>query len=442
MSNDETVSKAWHKTDLLDFCQKHRIKGCNSTNTKTEIMTLISQTIKNPEEHFKSKNCADRKGLTGWGRDELLGMCNSLSIGCSKNVTKSVMCQKIAMFFDKQTLAAEIQTPFGGNDLTVKELRDECKKKNVKGYSKLTKKDLIAKCWDKRIKTLSNEKKRIISLGDNIAHLEESLEENAGDLASSMVGMLWMLRKYRDKVCVAVKPSSLRSPTFGQDFCDFCLCWYANRQNLKWTYVTDEEPFWEMIEDWCNTQFVIVPVYLIAKFEGNEYRHYNYMIIDKTLKQIERFEPYGVYDNSTVDKVFKGTELDKIISQSAKKHGYEFLSAADFCPRVGIQTREEIQREFKQAGDPVGFCSFWSLWYADRRLRHPKVPPKELAERLTIDMAKTANIKKFIRNFAHFIENEKRRIVQRARQYANQMPPSRAVTEALLWEMLYGKTKI
>lgn len=441
MSND-TNFKLWKKKELLDFCLKHNIRGCSLHNTKLELHALIIKKI--AEQKYATKNCFDRKGKTGWGRDELLSMSRDIGLNISKNSSKAVICSHISRFFEKQKFA-EIQNlqPAGASDktnITVKELRELCKKKKIKGYTKMTKKELITACWIDRKKTISAVEKYKISLGEPISELNESLQNNANDMASALAGMLWILRKYRNKVCVAIKPSSLRSPKFGNDFCDFCLCWYANLQTLKWTFVKNENAFWNIITDWCDTQYVIVPVYIIAQENGEQYRHYNFIIIDRLQKQMERFEPYGIYDNSIVATLFKETELDDLLNKSCNKYGFNFLSAASYCPRIGIQTREEIQEQFAMSGDPVGFCSFWSLWYADRRLRYPDISPKTLVENLTTKVEKKDNIKKFIRTFAHFIDIEKRRIIQRAKDYkaTNQWSDSRAVTEAILWEIMYS----
>lgn len=394
---------------------------------------------------FRAKNCAERKGIHGWGRDELLAMCRNLGIAVDSKANKGWLCARLTRYFEKNEKNEKQKAhPAGAGALsaekkiTVKELRELCKSKSVKGYSRMTKAQLIRACWGDRKKSLDEKHK--VSLGDNLAELEGSLQDNATDLASSLAGMLWLLRKYRNKVCVALKPSSLRYPEFGEDFCDFCVCWYASSKTIKWTFVKHEEAFWEVIQDWCETQFVIVPVYLVATKNDNEYRHYNYMIVDRSKKQIERFEPYGIYDNSLVDRVFQETALDKLLEKSAKTHGYSYLAASAFCPRLGVQAKEELQKQFAVAGDPVGFCSFWSLWYADRRLRHPAMEPKMLVEKLTEEMETKQNIKKFIRTFAHFIDTEKRRIVQRAKEYetTNHWTPARAVTEALLWEIMYS----
>jgi hypothetical protein len=322
----------------------------------------------------------------------------------------------------------------GKEPATVKELKELCREKQVKGYSKWDKKKLLSECWNIRKKKITDEQKAL-SLGEK-EHTTK-LHQDVADLSSALAGMLWLLKNYRDKVCMPIKPTNLRSPAFGRYFCDFSLCWYSGVKKIQWTFAIKEESFWDTIKEWCETRFVVVPVYLI----GGSARHFNYLIIDKTQKTVERFEPYG---HVADDKTFKESEFDSKFESSATHAGYTYIKASQFCPKLGVQTREELQGAYKQVGDPIGFCAFWSLWYVDRRLKYPNLAPSELMKKLTKQLGNITNLKQFIRNFAQFIDNEKRRIVQKTRDYinANEWSTSRAVTEALLWEVMYGRPQI
>jgi len=320
-----------------------------------------------------------------------------------------------------------------GKEPTVKELKELCRKKQVQGYSKWDKKKLLSECWTKRKDEIAKE----VSLGEK-ANVAQQLHEEVADLSSALAGMLWLLKKYRDKACMPIKPTNLRSPAFGRSFCDFSLCWYAGVRKIQWTFAIKEDSFWNTIQEWCETRFVVVPVYLMG---SSNTKHFNYLIIDKTQKTVERFEPYG---HVADEKTFKEADFDDQFQKSASKAGYEYIQASHFCPRLGVQTREELQAAYKQVGDPVGFCAFWSLWYVDRRLKYPNLPPSQLMKKLTKQLSNVKNLKEFIRNFAHFIDNEKRRIVQKSKDYkiANDWSKSRAVTEALLWEIMYGRPQM
>lgn len=432
------TARASTKKELLVFCVDHKIPDCSSSDTKEELRKRVSKYFSEQAKLFKRKSCEGRKSDTSWGRDELLEICDRIELDCPKSASKEDLCSAIAAFFRSD----RDLPPAGGvkgEKLTVKELRELCKKNNVKGFSGYKKDELIKKCWAERKQSIEQEKK--LSVGEK-EPLQGTLAENAAEIASSLSGMLWLIRKYRDRACIPIRPASLRSTEFGLDFCDFSLCWHVDMDYLAWTFVMHEEYFWSVVNEWCDTRFVVVPVYLHATKGGKTYRHYNYTVIDRERKTMERFEPYGTDLVYEVEKVFKEARLDSKLADSAKKHGYEYIPPTSFCPRIGLQRREELEQHAKRPNDPLGFCSYWSLWYADRRLRYPNLSPKELLTKLSESLeGENRSLKNFIRDFAGFIENEKRRIATRARQYqtTKHWTMARALTESLLWEVLNAR---
>ena len=38
----------------------------------------------------------------------------------------------------------------------------------------------------------------------------------------------------------------------------------------------------------------------------------------------------------------------------------------------------ELALQDERPGDPVGFCSAWSMWYLEMRLKNPKLEPSSL----------------------------------------------------------------
>lgn len=438
------------KKDLLLFCVDHDIAGCSSSDTKEALRARVSKYFDKQSKLFASKQCKGRKSETSWGKDELVALCDSLGLKCAKSASKSVLCAELSAFFsDKEDGVAGGVPP---EKLTVRELRDLCRQKKVSNYSGLRKAELVKHCWLDRKKSIEEERvSRALSLGEKDV-LKGSLKEKVAGVTSGLAGLLWLLRKYRDKACVASKPSNLRDLTFGSAFCNFSVCWLPQEDYIQYTTVQDADAFWDIVLNWCETRFVIVPVYIRAENKGTMYRHYNFMVIDREKRTAERFEPYGGEDGGVVDKIFKGSTLDKRLSASAAKVGYKYIASSSFCPRVGFQVLEEAEKGEKRAGDPEGFCMYWSVWYADRRLRYPNLSPKELVDKLLKTLTSgprsgprsagpNRSLKNFIRDFANFISTEERRIAQRARRYENtkNWSESRALTESILWEVLNSR---
>jgi hypothetical protein len=100
---------------------------------------------------------------------------------------------------------------------------------------------------------------------------------------------------------------------------------------------------------------------------------------------------------------------------------------------------ERLQLEKPRAGDLKGFCTFWSVWYADRRLRHPDVEPKELLVQLLNELDKSkVKLRNFIRNYAQFHDDERNRLLRlaRSKQRTSGWSDERVITEVLLQELM------
>lgn len=393
----------WSKVDLWKLCKKHSVEGCSSSMKKDEMCDVLAkffkappaaqpavapaQKAKTPSRRFETKNCKGRKSATSWGKDELLDFCKDVGLECNQRDTKTAICRSLVDFFKQ-------------------------------------------------------EKKRSLSLGEVPITSGKDLSEQVDHVMVFVSGLIWLIRKHRDQVCIPIRLASLRSPRFGASFCHYSICWYAKKEEMVWGFSKQEDLFWETVESWCegtNKRFAVMPLYVIGT---DDKRHMNFLVFDMKQRTVERFEPNGsITAEDAIGKINKEAKLEKELIESAKDHNYTYIPTVEFCPRVGPQALQDAQSAFTEIGDPEGFCSFWSLWYADRRLRYPNKSSKELLKGLMDVLATSGNLTRFINNFAKFLDSEKERITKKAREYQTKekdWSASRAVSEALLWELLQG----
>lgn len=117
--------------------------------------------------------------------------------------------------------------------------------------------------------------------------------------------------------------------------------------------------------------------------------HQNLLLIDKTKKLIERFEPHGIKWSTPYIK------MDKYIDLTFQKILPGFLYNQDlFCPRTGFQRNESL-------------CATWSLWYADLRLSNPEIDPQHLQKMAKRDIKENwEGLETFIKKYSTFAKTK------------------------------------
>lgn len=140
------------------------------------------------------------------------------------------------------------------------------------------------------------------------------------------------------------------------------------------------------------------------------FAHSNVILIDKELRQVERFEPHG--SRSIMDS----DNLDRLLEKSFNKIGYKYFSPNSFCPINSVQsmhglTRNPLYRD-------TGYCTVWSLWYIDTRLLNPSKTRDETMN-MIIEMFKDKG-EKFLHETVHFYwTNLMRYIELRMKKYGS-----------------------
>jgi len=124
--------------------------------------------------------------------------------------------------------------------------------------------------------------------------------------------------------------------------------------------------------------------------------HANLLLYDFKNMTIERFEPYGIIDNDY--------EMDDILEEELTWNtGLTYLRPDKITPNVSFQSiADENNMSNLKRGDFGGFCLAWTLWYAESRLKNPKVEPLILVKKL-IKRINNLNIKfvEYIRNYSN-----------------------------------------
>ncbi|AYV78955.1 MAG: ankyrin repeat protein, partial [Edafosvirus sp.] len=146
-----------------------------------------------------------------------------------------------------------------------------------------------------------------------------------------------------------------------------------------------------------NKKFIIIPLGI----EMRQGSHANYLIYDKTLNEIERFEPHG--SNAPFGLNYNANLLDDILETKFQNidTNIKYIKPKDYLPKIGLQLLDINESKKKQIGDPGGFCALWSIWYVDMRLTYSNIPRNKLIANM-IKTIKYNNIsfKNLIRNYS------------------------------------------
>ena len=221
-----------------------------------------------------------------------------------------------------------------------------------------------------------------------------------GTPLNEIFALLYLLKKHKnDCAPISSNISDLSFSEYGLDY-------IKNTNKLKY-YEQYIEDFNNCLEN-KNIKFIISPLRIFDSETGG---HANYLIFNKHTFEIERFEPYGSYmNNNNLDQKLKNFYSD--INTKIK-----YFSPMEYCPNIGIQELQELELELEKTqesiGDPLGFCSAWSIWYADLRLSNPKINRKDLINKSINFNKQKNNLTSFIRNYSQFIIDQRDQLLRK-----------------------------
>lgn len=186
----------------------------------------------------------------------------------------------------------------------------------------------------------------------------------------------------------------------------------SKKNRLYFSSDTHKKKFTDNIRtqyDKCkkNNKLLCIPFVLYLPQGG----HMNMIIINPFRDELERFEPHG---SDTLVDGFTSTLLNEDLRSFTHTidSKLRFVPSHKVCP-VGFKGYQlyESQAPLEssisndiQIRDPRGFCCAWSYFYADLRLKYPRLPGAEIIQRSTKIIGKDPRqFRLFIRGQIQFL---------------------------------------
>ena len=179
---------------------------------------------------------------------------------------------------------------------------------------------------------------------------------------------------------------------------------------IRWIYQRIFLPpsFENIITNIINNKkykYIIIPIGIILS-NGN---HSNGLFYDIEARIMERFEPHGSgypsqfnYNPDLLDEILY-KKISNIISNIYKDNKkIKYYQPRNYLPKIGFQTFENTEITInKNIGDPNGFCTLWTIWYFDYRLKYINKKPQYIVKNL-IKQIKLNNysFRTIIRNYS------------------------------------------
>ncbi len=193
---------------------------------------------------------------------------------------------------------------------------------------------------------------------------------------------------------------------------------------IRWIYQKIFLPpnFDKILENIINSKhykYIIVPIGIILS-NGN---HSNSLFYDIENNILERFEPHGShyptqfnYNPDLLDEILN-KKISNILSDIyQKKIIIKYYRPKFYLPKIGFQTLENNEINInKNIGDPNGFCTLWTIWYLDYRLKYFDKEPGRLVKKI-ISQSKMANL-----SFRSTIRNYSKKITDLRNIYLDQI---------------------
>jgi hypothetical protein len=250
----------------------------------------------------------------------------------------------------------------------------------------LTKKRKHSKTSQKKITTKSNR----LNLGSNNKNsiIKKNVKNVTSQIGTSEFTIDFMLN--------IIKRSSIKNACYTgrrsliKDWSDFSIVYFEKDSLIEFPILLGEtvKSFFKFLDS-CKKRFVVLPLLLLLK-SGSV--HFNMVIYDTKDKEMERFEPYGGKIKINFDKLFK-MYIDVFMDNVT------YFEPLTFCPNISFQQLNETYGT-RLSSDPGGFCTIWSLWYMEMRLKYPDKSRKKIIDIAIQDISENKKgYRDFIRNY-------------------------------------------
>jgi hypothetical protein len=289
------------------------------------------------------------------------------------------------------------------SDMKVIDLKKECKKLKIKGYSKLRKNELIELLKTHNIKNNKDDDNDLIQYSYDIKkHIDEKIMNLPIPFEPTTTNALYMymnILKRSKNDCIIIDISDGKN-ILKNSFLELRL--YNDK---KLNYNNNKEDFYKILNI-CKKKnnFVIIPLKILkTKTHG----HLNMLMYNPYVNIIEHYEPHGdIYKGDVEDN--KIEMIYKILKKEFNNRKIKYLKPNKTCPiSKGLQELEELDltegkiRNGFYIKDPGGFCMCWSFYLAELRLSNPKLKPEEIYKKaFKILSEKPEKLRDFIRNYS------------------------------------------
>jgi ankyrin repeat protein len=243
---------------------------------------------------------------------------------------------------------------------------------------------------------------------DNLIHITEEPDVKfctfVGITLDVLIGIIYLLKKHDNAssvitdnfvgnkaLCKFYKSVGVSKDTTCE-FMNFEIVWIYHK---LYTPTNFHSVMTNVIKN--NKRFILMPLGIEMR-NGN---HANFIIYDKKLNQMERFEPHG--GSHPFGFNYKPDVLDAVLENKFKDilGKFKYIAPKEYLPKIGFQIIDSFESHMRKIGDPSGFCSLWAVWYADMRLTYPNIPGDILVNKM-IKYIKKKNIsfRNMIRNYS------------------------------------------
>jgi len=298
--------------------------------------------------------------------------------------------------------------------------------------------DTILNTMEKYINTLKDDNKIIQKFISKNAELKKFRDIKdikllnqymiMGSQYDTLVGISYLILKYSDKVCNSLKTvwtfqeniQKLHTAIiFGckEDFSQTLV--NKSIKDDKY-YLSYPDTLQDTIEDCKKSDkiFLLIPLDIRYREDCKSDRkltgHENMLIYNLKTDVVERYEPYGFehMEHQQADYPYENS-LNKLLSKVFPKYSNPLL----ICSKAkGAQAVESVIPMYRTHERLIeGYCTVWSLYYADLRINNPDKNMKEIyqlaLERNNFDPQK---MRDEIKKFAKLLLDSRKEIIEKA----------------------------
>lgn len=279
-------------------------------------------------------------------------------------------------------------------DYTVKELRDYAKNHNIDLGKLKLKREICDRINNFLKKNLVLDIESSKDEEDNLGLVKYPDVEStifSGNIKNELLSMIYILRKYKN-TCGYIPQYD---KTTKLSHAVHSIVWNCERELLLFP-----PSYFEQLKS-CKSRFFYCICTLLT-CDGMD-QHANCVVYDSVNKSLERFDPQGITNIK-----YKTEALDVFFFKTMKAYKIKYINQELVCPKFGLQYEQYKQCSSGESKvlstDPGGFCSAWTIFYIDSKLKNPNIDSKMLVERLIHDLKENLfDMTSYIRNYSAYI---------------------------------------